>query len=1065
MAYLPRSTLVLVTRITISLVLFLVAAHVIHAQVTATVRAELITVDDGLPQGLIWAIVQDRQGFLWVATKDGLARYDGYEFRVFRNIPGDTTSLAGNHITGLLEDSLGFLWIGTEQDGLHRYDPSTGRFARVRRDPRLGKLAGIVSIKADPHGDIWVHEYSGELCVVPLGVGAAGSLPLLRAAADRYPTLQLDALRSMRATPNGDLWLLEQKELSVWARTKDGLKERLRWVVPWPWVEEEHPPGLLRRASADQMLLVWEKRVIVFDEGSTAVLDTLELPGLQFRASELVIDRHDRLWGEGPDKTWFKLDLRTGGLESIKPELEGGRALPGTGFLSWIMDRAGIVWTGTSGYGLVKYRTSTERFRTYRFQDSPIKHSAIVATDVEGKELLVHEELMALNASERVFESIPAIDALKARGLDPSWGVCARDPSGSYWMGGGSPRELDGLYAFRAGAKGLERIPFAPEDEVAAVYPGLGHVVWLLSSRPMVKDRNWLTQVDTRTGSSVRRFEFPGPTRTGTYREIACWRIARDSTLWMATGNGVYGLHPHTGKWSHYTHTEGDSTSIPGNEVFSLCFDPDQPERYLWVGTEGKGMARMELRTGKCDRQLSTRQGLPNDVIYGILPDARRNLWVSTNQGLCRVDPRTFAMKTYTKADGIAGNEFNRYSAERAADGTLYFGGMEGITWFDPEQFYGESAASPTLITRLKLLNKPVTVNDRLHFLPLPINQLQDLVLPYTERMITFEFASMDHSVPDQNEYRYILAGLKTNWIENGTGHEATFTNLDPGSYTFRVQGRNSEGAWDEQGAQLNLTILPPWWGTWWFRSAVVLVLVGLIVAFFRYRLARAMELVSVRDRIARDLHDEIGSTLSSVALFSSVAQKKAGNKVPETSAMLDRITESTTAVMEAMNDIVWAVNAENDDMDHVIQRMREYAVRMTEAAECELHFEAQKALGNARIGMSQRKNLYLIYKEALNNAVKYSACREIHVFLRRVSSNISLTVVDDGVGFDPDVKRNGNIGGNGLVNMRKRAADMHGVLSVCSEPGKGTAVELMFRGGENDKSVDPMITTGARAR
>lgn len=1018
-----------------------------------TVRAELITVDDGLPQGMVWSILQDSTGFLWFATKDGLVRYDGYEYRVFRNVPGDTSSLAGNHITAILEAPGGFLWVGTESDGLHRYDPRTGLFQRIERDTALSDASGIVGLELDPHGDLWIHEYSGALCVVQGAVDKNGDVLVVRAAQAVYPVLRLTDLRAIRSTATGDLWILEQEELSVWERAGTNLLERMRWRVPWPWTEIRHTPGLVHHAAKEQMLLVWERRIMAFDIPSRTKVDSLQLPALQLRGSGLLIDGSGRLWGQGPEGTWFRKDLRTGADEFLRPLLEGGRSVPGNGFFSWTMDRAGSIWAGTPGYGLVKYRSRTERFHRATFSDTNLSFSAIFSSDPHGEELLVHEELRSLNTRTGVLDSIPLIKALASVGMSPTWGLCARDPEGRYWAGGWRGAPPAHLYRFDPASGTLDRLTDGPSDNYTAIYPGMGHEVWALTNEFEVKGSDALERIDTRTGAITAEFKFPAHIRTGTYRHIACWRIASDSTLWMATGNGVYGVQHRTGKWSHFTHSDADSTSIPGNEVFSLCFDPDEPDRYLWVGTEGKGMARMDMRTGECDRQLTSLQGLPNDVIYGILPDARNNLWVSTNQGLCRVDPRTFAMKTYTKADGIAGNEFNRYSAERAADGTLYFGGMEGITWFDPERFYGEGAASPTLITRMKLLNKPVTVSDRLHFLPLPINHMKELVLDYSERMITFEFASMDHSVPDQNEYRYILEGLNDNWIENGTGHEATFTNLDPGSYTFRVQGRNSEGVWDEVGASLGLTITPPWWGTWWYRSLLVLGFCGMIYAFYRYRLARALEVVNVRDRIARDLHDEIGSTLSSVALYSTVAQKRAGNRVPEASAMLSRISESTTAVMEAMNDIVWAVDAENDDMDHVVQRMRAFAVRMTEAGECTLRFEIEKGLGDARIGMSQRKNLYLLFKEAVNNAMKYAACTTIHVHMRHVGPDIVLTVVDDGVGFDPDQKRNGELGGNGMGNMHKRAAAMHGTLSVHTEAGKGTAVELVFRSVVTNKS------------
>lgn len=1022
------------------------------------VRAEMLTVDDGLPQGLVWAIVQDRQGFLWFATKDGLVRYDGYEFRVFRNVPGDSTSLADNHITALHEDRAGFLWVGTERDGLHRYDPATGRFARAKCDRQFGPMAGIVSIEEDIHGDIWLHEYTGKLCVLPGAVGSPAPLPTISAGRDHYPGLDLNDLRAIRSTPHGDLWILERNELSVWTRTDGRFVERFRWEVPWPWTEQEYTPSLLLPDSGGRVLLVWERNVVVFDAATYAVVDTLQMPAPQLRGNGLMIDGQDRLWGQGPASTWFRMDLGTGRSEFLKPELEGGRSIPGTGFLWWGMDRTGIVWVGTPGYGVVKYRSSTERFHTIGFEDGRIGYSAIVAPDPEGTELLVQKQLLALNAAQGNLEPIAAVRAMAAQGLEPAWGICARDPNGRYWMGGVSKERLGSLMRCDPPRGELAKVAVGRQDNIAAVYPGLGHTVWTLSNDPDTNDRNWLTRIDTRTSTPGKRFAFPAPIRSGTYREIACWRFAADSTIWMATGNGVYGLDPNSGRWSHYVHREGDTTSLPGNEIFSLCFDPDRPERYLWVGTEGKGLARMEMRTGKCDRVITTEQGLPNNVVYGILPDAHRNLWISTNQGLCRFDPRTGAKKTYTKADGIAGNEFNRYSAERCADGTLYLGGMEGITWFDPEDFYGEAVASPTLITGLKLLNTPITVRDNASFLPVPITGLKELVLPYSERMITFAFASMDHSVPRQNEYRYILEGLNRNWIENGTGHEATFTNLDPGSYTFRVQGRNSEGRWDEVGASLLLTITPPWWATWWFRALVALALTAVIIAFFRYRLARALEVVNVRDQIARDLHDEIGSTLSSVALYSSVARKKAGDKVPEASEMLGRITESTTAVMEAMNDIVWAVNAENDSMDNVVKRMRSYAVQLTDATSCTLGFHIGKGIDRLTLGMAQRKNVYLIFKEAMNNAVKYAEASALEVDLSRTGSEVVLRIVDNGKGFTMGTMDTGTSGGNGLGNMQKRAAALGGELGVFSTPGSGTIIELRFRITNSAVSLDPMM-------
>ncbi len=225
------------------------------------------------------------------------------------------------------------------------------------------------------------------------------------------------------------------------------------------------------------------------------------------------------------------------------------------------------------------------------------------------------------------------------------------------------------------------------------------------------------------------------------------------------------------------------------------------------------------------------------------------------------------------------------------------------------------------------------------------------------------------------------------------------------------------------------------------------------------------MKVVRVRERIARDLHDEIGSTLSSVSLFSSVAQKKAKGKAPEASELLGRITDSTTQVLEAMNDIVWAVNADNDDMASVIKRMHAFAVSVTEAKGCKLYLHADEELKSWRLEMTQRKNLYLIFKEAVNNAVKYSDCANLRIELLRDRSAIVLRVVDDGRGFELHANNGSANGGNGLGNMRNRAAEIPGTLTITSAPAKGTGVELRFVPGDSKRSLEPMTSNGEGPR
>ena len=588
------------------------------------------------------------------------------------------------------------------------------------------------------------------------------------------------------------------------------------------------------------------------------------------------------------------------------------------------------------------------------------------------------------------------------------------------------------------------------EIATRSIYPGQGDDIWAIAT---LNSLSWggaveLLRIDTRTQRLIRRYPFAFGERV--FGDVSAFELAPDSSLWLVTNAGLYQLIPSTGAWEHIQHDDSDPRSLPTDRLIGICFDPHDPVNLLWIGTGGSGLLKFDRRSGVVE-QYTTKEGLPSNVVYGILPDERGNLWFSTDMGLCRMDPRTKELKRFTFEDGLVGNEFNTRATGATADGRMFFGGPMGTTWFRPEEFYEVDPPSPTVLTGLRLTNVNVAVGSFMlpnadgPLLAQAIEYVRAIVLPFDQRMITFSFACMDHTAPQKNTFRYRLEGFDKEWIEAGIAHEATFTNLDPGTYAFRVQGRNSEGTLDEQGASIQLIITPPWWGTWWFRIAALLAFGGAFYGLYRYRLAQAVKVVRVRESIARDLHDEIGSTLSSVQLYSAVAQRKANGHSPETSELLGRITESTTEVMEAMNDIVWAVNADNDNMAQVVQRMNSYAVRMTEAKECTLQLKVEPTMAKQHLGMTQRKNLYLIFKEAVNNAVKYSGCANLTIELREEDADYLLRVQDDGVGFAVDGGREGNLGGNGLGNMHRRAQEMGGALNMRSTPGAGTTVELRF--------------------
>jgi signal transduction histidine kinase len=301
------------------------------------------------------------------------------------------------------------------------------------------------------------------------------------------------------------------------------------------------------------------------------------------------------------------------------------------------------------------------------------------------------------------------------------------------------------------------------------------------------------------------------------------------------------------------------------------------------------------------------------------------------------------------------------------------------------------------------------------------------------------------------------MEGFNDEWIDAGTVPEATYTNLSPGNYTFKVFGCNSANVWSPEPASMAITILPPWWGTWWFRLAVILVIASGIYAFYRYRLQQALKLQHLRNRIASDLHDEIGSTLSSISLAGSVIQRKLQGSAPEVESLLTRIGKNTDSMMEAMSDIVWAVNTKNDRFDNVVRRMRAFAIERLEPENITFHFQVDNNLNQLQLDMQQRKNLYLIFKEAIHNAAKYAACKNVWVDIGLHGSALTIRIKDDGQGFDVSSAKDdssfhadgeastGQLGGNGLNNMQRRAEELKGKLTIKSAHEKGTTVEVCF--------------------
>ncbi len=497
--------------------------------------------------------------------------------------------------------------------------------------------------------------------------------------------------------------------------------------------------------------------------------------------------------------------------------------------------------------------------------------------------------------------------------------------------------------------------------------------------------------------------------------------------------------------WRIFQNIPSDSSSLSSNSLWCICPDPLQPSKYLWLGSTSSGFDCFDIETGKCIN-YSEKDGLPNNVVYGILTDKSNNLWMCTNKGLSCFNPTTRAFQNFTTDDGLSCEEFNHFEYKKLNNGELFFGGIDGYTIFNPEEVLQKQKEVPIVFTNFSISNKTIQWKNNEGILDRKISYTKIITLRPKQNMFTISFASLEYRSNQKKFYKYKLQGFDEKWTEPSNKNEATFTNLAPGTYTLWVTGTNTDGVWNVKGTSIIIKVLPEWYQTWGFKILLsCLIMIG-IYLLYRFRINQLTKVQLFREKIARDLHDEMGSTLSSISLYGESAKMMLDSNHP-LNVVLTKINENTNAMMESMSDIVWAINNKNDKLDNLANRMSAFALQSFDPNKCTVHFTSDKASEQLALNMNDRKNVYLLFKEIIHNAAKHASCRNVWIELKVVKKKFLMYIKDDGVGFDMD-KYNlygseNNLGGNGILNIKKRAEELKATLKITSKLGQGTAYKL----------------------
>ncbi|MBK9175232.1 MAG: hypothetical protein IPM46_02615 [Flavobacteriales bacterium] len=848
---------------------------------------------DGLPQNSVNAILEDRHGFMWFGTQDGLCRYDGHTFITYRN-DGSPKSLANNYVWCMLEASDGSLWIGTFGGGLDRLDPGTGRFAHHRHhadNPASLSSDRVLGLLEHPAGVLWVRTSKG---LDRLDAGNGSITRYLKGGVTE------DELIGAIAADDEDHLLLQ------------GAAGLLRFTLSTGHIEVVRPgnasgsgQGVTSLARDGQHIVVLENRALLrFDRSSGAeeVLVESEAlrdadPRIGFQCSLI---KGDHLF-IGSTHGLVVRDASTGTTRILRHRGDDPTSLADDHILALHAGTSGEIWVGTrNGLDRIDRVEPPVRALTHvPGETNSLIHASVTALLEDGRGRIwigTPSGITIWDPAVRSFNHLRH-NSREPASLSADYVLSmSADAEGRILVGtlGGGLNEAveqEGMVRFkRHHAQGLADPRRA--DIVHHILPATNSHTWLATGGAGLCRFNALDGSLTCQGTTG--------TSDGPSHPYLFSLLEDDAKhLWMGTAGGGLLLRDPQGRFGALRHKPEDMGSINADLV--LCAYQDK-DGHLWCGTvNGLCRTRSPLNDTMRHAILDARpleglfqrygraEGLPNEVIYGIQPDGAGRLWLTTNAGLVEWDPvLSKAARILDTGDGLPGREFNQNAFLLARDGTLYFGGANGLCSFRPEDLVANQRPPIVRFTGLALFNEPVPLRDAspdaAFSLERALHLLDRLELAWHHRVVTITFAGLSFIAPEKNTYRYQLEGFDDRWTETGTRNDVTFTNLAPGDYVLRVQAANNDGVWNEEGAALAIHIIAPPWMRWYAFVGYALFIVGVLYALFRYRLrevrreaytvarierARQEDRERFRSRSAADFHDEAGARITRINLYT----------------------------------------------------------------------------------------------------------------------------------------------------------------------------------------------------
>lgn len=1062
------------------------------AQPTQLKGWQELTIAHGLSQGMIFDLEQDQKGFIWIATKDGLNRYDGYNFKVFTHDPYNPFSISDNACTALLMDRHKRLWIGTLNKGLNLYDERTQRFYQIAiRDPNVtdGTSYEVRLLAEDPEGNIWIGTGTGQPFKITLPASLQQGFPLQPDFTDQVQLTQLRLSTKVFNSLNLDFSFKPNGEALT------GLNNGI-YAFNW-----KKPKGLTKQGR--------------FPTDSSIIFDFY----YDVRQDFLVISNSHQLtcWYKGVQKK-IALPLSSGQGVKIKPIDNNTIALSVASHL-WLFspaalfshdslteqnaylifppnlyaitkllrDKTGNIWVGTSGYGLRKFNPRVNQFHSYLPQVSLSQ----LFVDQQGRTYGRYQDAYGL-IDRPLNRMVPFLDN-KLSEADRRQSYIMQDRQGFFWVS---------ITDFQTHKSVL--VKFTSNWQLLRKYPlpaGVDFGFRVNHTLEAPDGKLWLGAMKGKLlcfDPKTETFQVFSYLSGSSNHEIETYALLREpnGSFWIGTQQGlIKAEHLNTRPtYTYYKNTTTNRHSLSNDFVLSLANDPNEPNRYLWIGTKGGGLERLEKQTGLFTH-FTEAQGLPNKVVYGILGDEFRNLWLSTNRGLSQFNPKTGHFRNYTQADGLQDNEFNTASFVKSATGELLFGGINGLNAFRPSELTKVDQTPPAVnILALQINNKPVEISGPDEVLRQGIEYTQQLDLQHDQNLLTFEFGVMDYTNSANNRYRYRLLGIDNDWVEAGTNRFANYAQLPDGNYRLQMMGSADGEHWSKP-VELAVYIAPPFYRTWW-AYLIYLVALGVLiwqlnrfqtqrlllqqqVAYEQKEAGRLADLDALKTRFFTNISHEFRTPLTLLLgpindlrqrhptdMLYQVMYRNANRLQSLIGQLLDLAKLDAGQLQldsqpgNLVDDLqVWIASFES------LAQSRDITLKMTQNRSQQwMRYDADK--------------LEKIVTNLISNALKFTPAGgnvQVEVLYADAEPAFTISVKDTGVGIAPD--QIGHIfdrfyqaddsqqrvyegTGIGLALVKELVTAMKGDIKAESQPGKGTTfvIRLPLESAEEPGSASPVL-------